>query len=257
MPTQTTAAPLALSPPLAACDLRAVERTLNLHHWKWDTRLAGRSTLASQALICRQDVWQSLAHCAEQVAAETAAQEAEISRRPELFRQLGIPGPLRRCLASREGPAASDPVRVMRFDFHPTAGGWAVSEVNSDVPGGYGEASFLPALYQPFLDGLCRPPSPLRLWGDALQSALRGDTVAFLSAPGYLEDHQVVGVLMRELAGRSIACHSIQTPSALDWSTGEPCLRCGPRTPVSGIVRASIKPSGCRNSPGGRTGGGF
>jgi glutathionylspermidine synthase len=218
MPAQTAAANLALSAPLTGRDLHTIERTLNLQHWKWDTRLSGRSMLARQALIVPQSVWQWLARCAEQLAAETVAQETEVSRRPELFRQLGIPGPLRRCLASLDRPAASGPVRVMRFDFHPTASGWAVSEVNSDVPGGYGEATFLPALYQPFLDGLRRPPAPLKLWGDAVQSALRGDTVAFLSAPGYLED-------------------AIQTPSALDWTAREPRLRFAPRTPVDGIVR--------------------
>jgi len=234
---QTAAARLALSEPLSARDLHAIERTLNLHHSKWDTRLGGRLTLASQALIVPQSEWQALTRCAEQLGAETVAMEAEISRRPELFRQLGIPGPLRRCLASLDRLAAPGPVRAMRFDFHPTAGGWAVSEVNSDVPGGYGEATLLPVLYQPFLERFRRPPAPLTLWADALASALDGDTVAFLSAPGYREDHQVVRVLMQELADRGLICHWIQTPSALDWSGGEPRLRRARQAPVHAIVR--------------------
>jgi hypothetical protein len=40
-------------------------------------------------------------------------------------------------------PAAA---RVLRFDFHWTDQGWKISEVNSDVPGGYCEASDLPRL---------------------------------------------------------------------------------------------------------------
>lgn len=228
---------LALSAPLSHGDLHAVERSLNLHHCKWDTRLAGCSTLARQALIVSEGEWLWLARCAEGLASETVAVETEVSRHPELFRQLGVPGPLRRCMASLDWPAGNGPVRVMRFDFHPTADGWAVSEVNSDVPGGYGEATFLPALYQRFLEGLRCPPSPLKLWGDAVECALTGDTVAFLSAPGYLEDHQVVRVLMHELAARRLTSHWIQNPAALDWRDGEPRLVSAPRSPIHGIVR--------------------
>ena len=40
---------------------------------------------------------------------------------------------------------ASKHIRLMRFDFHPTTDNcWCVSEVNSDVPGGFAEASLLP-----------------------------------------------------------------------------------------------------------------
>ena len=40
-----------------------------------------------------------------------------------------------------------DHIRLMRYDFHPTIDGkWAVSEVNSDVPGGFAESSLLPEL---------------------------------------------------------------------------------------------------------------
>src|SRR5699024_9599324 len=37
-------------------------------------------------------------------------------------------------------------IRLMRFDFHPTTQGFKVSEVNSDVPGGFAEASLMPDL---------------------------------------------------------------------------------------------------------------
>jgi glutathionylspermidine synthase len=109
--------------------------------------------------------------------------------------------------------------------------------VNSDVPGGYGEATFLPALYAPFLEGLRRPPAPLKLWGDAVESALAGNAVAFLSAPGYLEDHQVVRVMMQELVDRGLTCHWIHTPSALDWSAGEPRLRRAGHMQIHAVVR--------------------
>jgi hypothetical protein len=38
-------------------------------------------------------------------------------------------------------------IRLMRFDFHPSIdGNWVVTEVNSDVPGGFAEASLMPQL---------------------------------------------------------------------------------------------------------------
>ena len=45
-------------------------------------------------------------------------------------------------------------VRLMRYDFHPTVGGgWAVSEVNSDVPGGFAEASLMPQVAKEAIGG--------------------------------------------------------------------------------------------------------
>ena len=76
----------------------------------------------------------------------------------------------------------------MRFDFHPTIAGWAVSEVNSDVPGGYNEATLLPVLFGRVRNYGRRPPSPLSAWGEAMECALTARTVVFLSAPGYLEE---------------------------------------------------------------------
>ena len=44
-------------------------------------------------------------------------------------------------------------IRLMRFDFHPTTdGGFAISEVNSDVPGGHAEGSVVPAIAKEMLD---------------------------------------------------------------------------------------------------------
>lgn len=202
-----------LAPPLPAEDLRQIEISLNLHHSKWDTRLAGACMLSPQAVIMSAAEWNHLAHTAEQLARETMALEAELIERPDLFPQLGIPKPLRGCLV----PCLQSPVRVMRFDFHPTRDGWAVSEVNSDVPGGYGESTFLPRLYQPFHEGLCLPPSPLDAWGEAMHAAAPGGRILFLSAPGFLEDHQVVSVLMRHLTERGCACRWVQSPAAIDW----------------------------------------
>jgi glutathionylspermidine synthase len=229
---------LALGTPLDPGQIRAIERTLNLDHFKWDTQVGDHPTLSRHPLIIRQSKWKTLCTLAERLAAETEDLEACIVNHPELHRGLGIPGALRRVLKDhRPRIDSSRALRTMRFDFHPTHRGWVVSEVNSDVPGGFGEASILPQLFRPHCDNLLLPPFPLSKWGDAIQSALSGGTVAFLSAPGFLEDQQVVRVLMRELAARGFQCRWIQSPSELQWLAGEPYLTDRPGVRVAGIVR--------------------
>ncbi len=70
-----------------------------------------------------------------------------------------------------------------------------------------------------------------------MQSALEGRRVALLSAPGYLEDQQVVRVLMRELADRGFSCELIQTPAALKWFQDRVVLARDPEYAIDGVVR--------------------
>ena len=125
----------------------------------------------------------------------------------------------------------------MRFDFHPTSTGWRVSEVNSDVPGGWTEATELPNLYAPFHSGMEIPASPLDAWTDSMRSAAAGGGVALLAAPGFLEDQQVVLAFMRRLHGERISSTLIQSPRALDWSSKGICTIRGSQQRVSAIVR--------------------
>jgi len=105
----------------------------------------------------------------------------------------------------------------MRFDFHPTSHGWCVSEVNSDVPGGWNEGSNLPLLYKPFYQDLELPASPLDAWLDAMRPLVGDGCVAFLVAPAFLEDQQVVLTFMRKLRSLDIASRMIHTPAQLDF----------------------------------------
>jgi hypothetical protein len=147
---------------------------------------------------------------------------------------IGVPRNLRRLLG---GQIFRDGVRTLRFDFHPTATGWVISEVNSDVPGGFGEASFLSSLYKSCTDATPLAADPLTTWGDAIQSHLCGGTVALLCAPGLLEDEQVVRVLARELCGRGFKVVLVQSPSALRWERGSAALRVDPTVKIDFLVR--------------------
>src|SRR5262249_1634704 len=133
-------------------------------HCKWDPQVGDVGTLARFALVLPADEWRRLARLAERLAAEMDLAERELLLRPTLMRRLGLPEPVLRALASDGSPTPAA-ARVVRFDFHPTPDGWRISEANSDVPGGYTEASSFPALMAEHFHGAApaggpAPPPP-------------------------------------------------------------------------------------------------
>ena len=110
-----------------------------LDGFKWDPQVEDVSTLSPRVLVLRPGVWECLAGMAESLDREALAAECELRTRPDLIARLSLPRRIERLLRS-SGDAPRGP-RVSRYDFHWTDQGWRVSEVNSDVPGGYVEAS--------------------------------------------------------------------------------------------------------------------
>ena len=219
-----------LGPPLDAAELRRIERHLHLHCHKWDTQIGDTSVLSEQAVIVTGTEWDWLCRTAEALAAETLALESCVVDSPRLQSLLGIPEELRSLLDSRGG------TRTMRFDFHPTEEGWRVSEVNSDVPGGWSEGTFLNELYQPFHQDLDLPPSPLNAWGGAIEPIAAEGAVALLCAPGFLEDEQVVRTFAAVLGQRGIPHVTIQSPAAVEWRDGNCFARRSGRA-ISCVIR--------------------
>ena len=172
------------------------------------------------------------------MAVEISGAEHELARRPDLQRALGVPRSLRQVLKRglREGftPCA---VRVLRFDFHLTTEGWQVSEVNSDVPGGFTEASVFTELMASHCPAARVAGSPLMVWTAAMVGITGGSgTVALLSAPGYMEDQQVTAVLAYRLHRRGIATRLIHHANQLEWRSGHARIS-AESAPVKAIVR--------------------
>jgi hypothetical protein len=179
-------------------EYRALCRRLALDGCKWDLQLGDHETIARFPLVIDGAAFRELSALAVSLAAELDAALAELLVRRELFARLAIPRRIRRWLA----PPFSLGPRMLRFDFHLTTEGWRISEVNADVPGGYAEASLLPKLFgKPAGD-------PSARWSDAIARAAQGRVVALLRAPRFLEDHQVLSWLERELARRGVETHA-------------------------------------------------
>ncbi len=131
---------------------------------------------------------------AEALAAEAARAEEELLRRPELWEVIGIPESVARHFAPKSAAGA---VRYLRFDFHPVADGFRITEGNTDVAGGLLECSGLGALWQELGSGeLCGDPAGAL--AATMRSRLRaGSTVGIMHLTRYTDDHQVASYLGR------------------------------------------------------------
>jgi len=210
---------LRAGPALDPHTFAAIRRRAVLEGCKWDPQVGDVSTLADFPLLLRRNTWNQLASLAEQLTAETLAAELEILNQPNLINELGLPRAIRRALAG-EAELARAAVRVMRFDFHLTTEGWRISEVNSDVPGGFTEASFFTALMGERFPHTWPAGNPAAIWADAIAAAAAsGGVVGLLSAPGFMEDHQIIACLARQLRQRGCQTH-LANPRQLAWRDG-------------------------------------
>ena len=223
---------LRVGPRLDDAVMRDVRRVMELRHHKWDAQVGDVTTLAPFPLLIAPAAWSALSSLAEQLFDETTRIERELVERPSLHATLAIPRALRRLLAgATPSPAAA---RIMRFDFHLTADGWRVSEVNSDVPGGFTEATNLASLMAQHIPGARLTGDPTRALVEALGRTV-GDNgiVALTKAAGHMEDHQVVAHLAEALRRRGLTAWAASI-GQLDWRHGRAHI--GDR-PVDAIFR--------------------
>jgi glutathionylspermidine synthase len=185
-----------------------------------------------QETVARLETW------AEQLSEETMMMEEALIRRPDLAKKLGLPGKIIRSLDRLSGYDRSKNIRLMRFDFHPTEAGWAVSEVNSDVPGGLAEASILPRIACGYFDNC----ESRRHIGEILLQAfekrvVKGGVIAFVHATSYADDRQVMQFLsdcFDEHGYRTV----FAAPDHIAWKDGNAvCIIEGKEGPIDGIVR--------------------
>jgi glutathionylspermidine synthase len=205
---------------LGAVEFRDVVRTMALEHHKWDAQVGDVCALAPFPIVLSRATWGDLARLAGALAAETSAVENELVHRPDLHAVLGITNelaPTVRRLTHGATPAAS---RIMRFDFHPTRDGWRVSEVNSDVPGGFTEASHFTSLVAGHTGEGVPTGDPAARWVDGIARCVqpRG-TVVLLCAPGWVQDAQVVAHLAARFRQRGLTAHAA-SPHQLRWHDG-------------------------------------
>lgn len=173
--------------------------------YKWDPQFLDRNTVAKQVLVLTEAEHQQLEQYVEALSQETMRAEEYINQHLELTKPLLLSRKIKKDIRNMQNYERDHHVRLMRFDFHPTtANGWAISEVNSDVPGGFAESSLMPAI-------ACEQFPSQEFWfksfGETLMTALMkkvvpGGKIMFVHCTSYSDDRQVMQYLGDQLTSR-------------------------------------------------------
>ena len=177
--------------------------------YKWDLQAGEQSTISDKVILLDKDSVDFITGSAVSLYHETVAMEQALRNRPDLVLKLGISEKMTHALCSCSY-RPEEHIRLMRFDFHPTKATpivsgniktenrehsitWKISEVNSDVPAGYPEASVLPRLAARYFENYSQHGN----FGDVLASrfaklAPHSSTIAFLHDTHTVEDCQIM-----------------------------------------------------------------
>lgn len=236
MPCSTTAE-IQLRP-LPAAEYAAYRRRVIGACHKWDPQVGDVNTIADHVIVLSKAAANQLNRWAEALADELVSMEQKLLRRPELHRTLALPWAIRRALRHPDLQSPDHHLRVMRFDFHPTPDGWAISEVNSDVPGGFSEASALPKLAAQLLPDVHPEGNVAAAIGDALLLRIGDNSrVALVHATAYADDRQVMQFLCDQLQARGLSC-SLVAPDHIRWrADGADCIAQQQEGPIHAVVR--------------------
>lgn len=206
--------------------------------YKWDPQVEDHNTVAKQALLIDRKTAGLLESLAEKLAAETVQIEETLLLHQEPAKRLGFPRAVSKALAGISSYEPGKHVRLMRFDFHPTREGWAISELNSDVPGGLAEASVLPDIAQQYLP-CCEPGQNVaqHLLEAFKKRTETGKRIAFVHATSYSDDRQVMqflGDYFEQAGYRTLYA----APDHIAWKQQQAfSLIEGEEGPIDGIVR--------------------
>lgn len=172
--------------------------TLMFDCYKWDPQFLDHNTIAKYALVITKEEHEELVRLTEQIDKETRAAEEFLNHHLELTGPLALPKSVSREIRQMSNYEPDKHIRLMRYDFHPTVEGkWAVSEVNSDVPGGFAEASLMPKVA---LELLQNDTYWYKSFGDIMVKAIqekvvKGGRIMMVHCTSYSDDRQVMQYL--------------------------------------------------------------
>lgn len=166
--------------------------------YKWDPQFLDNNTLAKHVLIISKKEHEELKKLTESLDKETRNAEEFLNKNLKLAKPLALPKKIYNELKTMKNYDPNKHIRLMRYDFHPTIeNNWAVSEVNSDVPGGFAESSLLPQLAKQLF-------KKEKYWtinfGDILTAAIvkkvpKNGKIMLVHCTSYSDDRQVMQYL--------------------------------------------------------------
>ena len=189
--------------PIPEAGYEEYRRKLMFECYKWDPQFLDNNTVAKYALVLTQEEHETIKALTEKLDKETRAAEQFLNQHLELTKPLGLPRKMKKEVSLMKEYDPKKHIRLMRYDFHPTTdGGWAVSEVNSDVPGGWAEGSLMPAAAMEALNGVYSYTN----FGESLTNAIQqkvpaGGRIMLVHCTSYSDDRQVMQFLGDKLKG--------------------------------------------------------
>ena len=166
--------------------------------YKWDPQFLDNNTIAKYALVISKEEHEELQRLTESIDKETIKAEEFLNNNLQITKPLALPKKISKELKRMKNYDPNKHIRLMRYDFHPTIDGkWAVSEVNSDVPGGFAESSLMP---QAAIDAIGTKDYYYKNFGEILSNAISkkivpGGKIMMVHCTCYSDDRQVMQYL--------------------------------------------------------------
>jgi glutathionylspermidine synthase len=206
--------------------------------YKWDPQVNDVNTVSQNVVVLSIETAMKLEKWAEDLSIETMLMEEALLNEPKLYNELGLPRGIKKALKTSKAYKREDHVRLMRFDFHPTVDGWSVSEVNSDVPGGFAEASILPKIAAKYFNNHIQYGDVAKSLAEAFKSHIKSSgTIAFVHATSYSDDRQVMQFAsdyFNEFGIKTI----MAAPDHIRWKNNEAyCILEEQEGKIDGIMR--------------------
>lgn len=115
--------------------------------YKWDPQFCDNNTLAKYVLVLTKEENDEVIKLTKKLDKETRLAEEYLNKHTNIAKKLALPKKIIEKIPNMRNYDNTKNIRLMRYDFHPDINhNWVVTEVNSDVPGGFAESSLLPDL---------------------------------------------------------------------------------------------------------------
>lgn len=166
--------------------------------YKWDPQFCDSNTLAKYVLVLNQKENDELIRLTESLDKETRAAEEFLNQNIKISKKLALPKKILEQIPNMQTYDKTQNIRLMRYDFHPDINGnWIVTEVNSDVPGGFAESSLLPSLARKTID---MPELEYTSFGEKMVDAInhllnKKGTIMMIHCTCFSDDRQTMQYL--------------------------------------------------------------
>lgn len=209
-----------------------------MNAYKWDPQVEDYNTISNHAIIIDEETSKQLIASTEALAIETVNIENALLTNLTNAKDLALPKSIIKNLNKIKNYDKDQHVRLMRFDFHPTNDGWAISEVNSDVPGGFAEASLLPSIASKYLENGSPSVNPAQILLESFQSKVSKDAkIAFIHCTSYADDRQVMQFLSDYFNTNGMQTF-VAAPDHIKWVEKKAeCILKGKECKLDAIIR--------------------